>query len=128
VAQGAQPALSRLHSKFEPSSLEAKTNLAEVDVVFGGGPLEIEVWGGVASAGTGGGATETGEREVTTIVVSPVGALAESPLGAAPRLRGGLLTATRRESPRRGAPWPHGFRRGARAGRLVTGVSPGEMT
>ena len=49
VAQATQLAASSLHSKLEPASLEEKAKLAAVDVVLAGGPLSIEVCGGVVS-------------------------------------------------------------------------------
>ena len=47
----AQLPASSLHSKLEPASVEAKPKLAEVLVVEAGGPLPIEVSGGVVSGG-----------------------------------------------------------------------------
>lgn len=51
--QDPQAALSSLHSKLEPLSLEEKAKLADVEVVVAAGPLVIEVCGGVVSAGGG---------------------------------------------------------------------------
>jgi hypothetical protein len=51
--QAAHAALSSLHSKLEPLSLEEKAKLAAVEVVLAAGPLVIEVCGGVVSPGGG---------------------------------------------------------------------------
>lgn len=53
MRQLAQLPLSSLHSKLDPVSLEEKAKLAEVEAVVAAGPLVIEVWGAVLSAGGG---------------------------------------------------------------------------
>jgi hypothetical protein len=57
-AQSSQDPLSSLHSKLDPDSDEEKVKLAAVEVVLDWGPLVIEVFGAVVSAGGGGTVTD----------------------------------------------------------------------
>jgi hypothetical protein len=94
-----------LHSKLESPSLEEKRRVAEVAVVVAGGPLVIEVCGGVVSVGGGGGDVEgeAGSEATATPVALAVGTGSPVP-GAA--FGEGLFTATRREIPRSRGPRP----------------------
>ena len=70
-----QPALSRLHSKLEPASLEEKVRVAEVDVVVAAGPPLTEVCGGVVSGGGGGPINSSTVQVPTAGVVSTFSAV-----------------------------------------------------
>ena len=69
--QADQPPLSRLHSKLEPASLEAKAKLAELEVVVPVGPLVIEVCGEAVSGDGDGGVGDCGEIKAAAGLAGP---------------------------------------------------------